>query len=236
MPPPPTEVGVGPYADKNSSRPARLTGGRSDTDFKEAQVAFWLLDSARTNPTVEDILIKTEKSDLIEAKAVLFDWLKRDNLWKIFEEIEQPLIPILEQASSRGILIDRGHFEKMSAEFSAELGELQKKIWKLSGAEFNINSPKQLSEVLFDKLGLKPSRIKKTAAGARSTAAAELEKLKGLHPVVDLLLDYRELEKLRSTYIDAIPPLLDRDNALHTTFVQTGTTTGPLDSSDPNLQ
>jgi DNA polymerase-1 len=102
--------------------------------------------------------------------------------------------------------------------------------------EFNVNSPKQLGEVLFDHLHLTAKNMKKTSGGARSTRESELEKLRDQHPIVPMLFDYRELSKLLSTYIDAIPPLLDQNDRLHTHFIPTGTTTGRMASQEPNLQ
>jgi len=126
--------------------------------------------------------------------------------------------------------------KRLSETYHAELSRLEKKIWELAGMEFNINSPKQLSEVLFDKLDLKGKNMKKTGGGARSTRESELEKLRDLHPVVPLIFEYRELAKLLSTYIDAIPPLLDKNDRLHTDFISSGSTTGRMASQNPNLQ
>jgi DNA polymerase-1 len=106
----------------------------------------------------------------------------------------------------------------------------------MAGSEFNLNSPKQLSEVLFDKMNLKVTGLKKTAGGARSTRESELEKLKGEHPIIEKILDYRELQKILSTYIDVIPKMVDKNNRLHTTLNQAGTTTGRMSSNNPNLQ
>jgi DNA polymerase-1 len=116
------------------------------------------------------------------------------------------------------------------------LSSLEKKIWKEAGAEFNINSPKQLGDILFDKLGLTGKNMKKTGGGARSTRESELEKLRHLHPIVPHIFEYRELAKLLGTYIDAIPPQLDKDDRLHTDFITAGSSTGRMASQDPNLQ
>jgi len=116
------------------------------------------------------------------------------------------------------------------------LNELEKKIWKLTGEEFNINSPKQLGEVLFVNLGLGGAKPKKTATGAYSTNVSQLLKLKGTHPVIDEIMEHREISKLLSTYIDALPKLADENNRLHTHFDSFGTATGRLSSQNPNLQ
>ena len=113
---------------------------------------------------------------------------------------------------------------------------MEKNIWKLAGQEFNINSPKQMGEVLFVKLGLGGTRPKKTATGAYSTNVSQLIKLKGTHPIIDEIMEYREISKLVSTYIDALPQLADEENRLHTHFDSFGTVTGRLSSQNPNLQ
>lgn len=156
---------------------------------------------------------------------------------KLFEEMEMPLLPVLYEMERKGILIDTDFLSEMSENFAARIEDLQKEIFKLAGEEFNVNSPAQLGKVLFEKLKISSKTIKKTAAGgALSTAAAELEKLRGAHPVVDLVFEYRELAKLKSTYIDALPGLIDKEGRVHTTFNQAVTATGRLSSSNPNLQ
>ena len=155
---------------------------------------------------------------------------------RVFREIELPLVPILRRAEKRGILVDPKFFEKIAREYHKELETLEKNIWKLAGKEFNINSPKQLGEIVFSELAIKSGRIKRTKTGNFSTNVNELEKLAGTHPIIDEILKYREYQKLLSTYIDAIPKLLDEKLRLHTTFVQTGTTTGRISSQNPNLQ
>jgi DNA polymerase-1 len=124
----------------------------------------------------------------------------------------------------------------LSTDYHRELNRLEKKIHEFAGMEFNINSPKQLGEVLFDKLLLTAKNLKKTSGGARSTRESELEKLRDSHPIVPLIFEYRELQKLLSTYIDAIPAFLDSTDRLHSHFVSAGTTTGRMASIDPNLQ
>jgi DNA polymerase-1 len=116
------------------------------------------------------------------------------------------------------------------------LNRLEKAIWKHAGEEFNINSPKVLADILFVKLGLAEKRQKKTAGGALSTKESELEKLREKHPIIGLILEYRELNKLLGTYIDAIPPQLDAKSRLHSTFIQAGAATGRMASNNPNLQ
>jgi DNA polymerase-1 len=137
-----------------------------------------------------------------------------------------------------GIALDRGYLYQMSAELNERMKIMEAQIYDSVGAPFNLNSPQQLSEALFNRLGLRPpDRTKKTATGFYSTSADVLESLKGAHPVVDRILEYRELSKLKSTYIDALPLQVNpQTGRVHTSFNQTGSVTGRIASSDPNLQ
>ncbi len=156
----------------------------------------------------------------------------------IFKDIEMPLVPVLMQMEREGIMLDAAFFHKFSAEMDVRLREIEDQVYKAVGYPFNLNSTQQLSKVLFETLRLEPpDRNKKTASGHFSTAAAVLDELSGQHPAVDLLLEYREFSKLKSTYLDALPLQINpRTGRVHTSFNQTGTTTGRLASSDPNLQ
>lgn len=203
---------------------------------QELKIAAWLLDSSLTNPTADEVKSLVKAKTLTEAEEQIKKELKQNKLDKVYQEIELPLIPIIAQAKERGILIDTGYLEKLSADYHQQANKLTKQIYKLAGGEFNLNSPKQLGEVLFDKLKLNVKGLKKTAGGARSTRESELNKLKGEHKIIDLILEYRELQKLLSTYIDTIPKLVDRERRLHSQLHQTGTVTGRMSSSDPNLQ
>lgn len=206
------------------------------TELEEAKLALWIVDSNITNPELEDILNFAETASFAEAKKIIFDELKKMKGEKIFEEIEKPLVPIVKKMERRGVLIDAAVFKKLRQTYSRKLGELESRIWEEAGTKFNIASPKQLGEVLFDKLNLSVKRQKKTSTGARSTQESELQKMKDAHPIVPLILEYRETSKLLSTYIEPIPKLLDKDSRLHARFVQTGTTTGRMSSINPNLQ
>lgn len=156
----------------------------------------------------------------------------------IFNEIEMPLVPVLMQMERAGIMLDVPFFKKFSSETETRLQALIDQVYKEVGYPFNLNSTQQLSKVLFETLRLEPpDRNKKTASGHFSTSAAVLDELSGKHPVVDLLLEYRELAKLKSTYLDALPLQINpRTGRVHTNFNQTGSVTGRLASSDPNLQ
>ncbi|MEK7581886.1 MAG: DNA polymerase [Patescibacteria group bacterium] len=210
-----------------------------ENDFTKAIISLWLIDSEKTNPSLDDILSYTREKSPEKAFNILEEEIKKKNLTGVLYEIELPIVPIIKKTESRGILVDVFHFKKLSVEYHKKLSALEKKIWELAGEEFNINSPKQMGVILFDKMHLladKGTRMKKTEGGARSTRLSELEKIKGAHPIVEEILHHRELQKLLSTYIDAIPPLLDDKNRLHSHFIQTGTTTGRFASTNPNLQ
>ena len=202
----------------------------------QAKVALWVLDSDKTIPDLEDILNYTDKKNIEEALKWLQEKLKENNLLGVYEKIELPLIPIIKEAETRGILIDAEYFDKLAVKYHKELDKLSRLIYETAGREFNINSPKQLGVILFDELNLSVKGLKKTAGGARSTRESELITLAGEHPIIDLILQQREIQKLLSTYIDVIPKLVDEHDRLHTKMHQNGTTTGRMSSSDPNLQ
>jgi len=163
--------------------------------------------------------------------------LKKKHLWPLFTELEMPLIPVLAAMEAAGVLLDTSYLEKISGELTTRLGELEAQIYKKAGRNFNINSTQQLSDVLFKTLGLPSKGLRRTKSGHFSTAADVLERLRGKHPVIDLILEHRTLAKLKSTYVDALPRLVNpRTGRLHTSYKQTGTTTGRLSSSNPNLQ
>ena len=153
----------------------------------------------------------------------------------VLDDIEWPILPVLARIEQRGMKLDIDYLDKMSQDFTERIQALEQDIYKEAGREFNINSPKQLQVVLFDELGLSSAGIKKTKSGY-STGASELDKLRSLHPIVDLISRYRELTKLKSTYIDALPKLVDENSRLHTTLTQTVAQTGRLSSLHPNLQ
>jgi len=154
--------------------------------------------------------------------------------WRLFTDVEMALIPVLAAMERQGILLDTELLNRMSLELGRELTQIEGDIYSSVGHRFNINSPQQLGNVLFQELKLPQSRRTKTGY---STDASVIESLKGTHPVVELILRYRQLGKLKSTYVDALLALADPETGrVHTTFNQTGTATGRLSSSDPNLQ
>ncbi len=162
--------------------------------------------------------------------------LEARGLWQVWETIEKPLIPVLSQMEKAGIRIDRDILGLMSKDFEAQLLVLTDEIYQLAGHPFNINSPQQLGVILFEELKL-PAPGKTAKTKSYSTAADVLEALALDHPIAKKVLDYRQLSKLKSTYIDALPLLIHEDTGrVHTTFNQTGAATGRLSSTDPNLQ
>lgn len=188
-----------------------------ETSFElSSDYAAWACKSVQElYPVLESRLIETEIS-------------------KLFYEVEMPLVEVLAAIESTGIKVDTDYLDLMNTEISQKIGILLEDIYKLAGEQFNVNSTKQLGVVLFDKLKL--PIIKKTKTGY-STDAEVLEKLAGYHPIVDKLLEYRMLTKLKSTYLDGLRPLISCESArIHTHFNQTVTATGRLSSSEPNLQ
>lgn len=151
-------------------------------------------------------------------------------------ELERRLFPVVRAMEERGIGIDKAYLQSLAKEIEKEISALEKTVYKEAGATFNINSPKQLSEILFEKLQLSVKKIKKTPGGVLSTASNELEKLKDLHPVVSHVLKYRELAKLLTTYLLPLPELADEKGRVHSRFDQLGAASGRLSSSRPNLQ
>ncbi|GAF85029.1 unnamed protein product, partial [marine sediment metagenome] len=172
--------------------------------------------------------------NILKLKDILEEKMEEKNLISLFRKIEMPLVKILGDMEINGIKLNIIFLKKMSQQVNTRLGELKKTIYNLSGTEFNINSPKQLSVVLFERLKLPV--IKKTKTGY-STNAGVLNILAPQHKVVSFIMEYRELEKLMNTYIDKLPFLVNsKTKRIHTSFHQTVTSTGRLSSSEPNLQ
>jgi DNA polymerase-1 len=212
-------------------------GALDQTAVKEAFVALSLIDSNITNPSLEDIFDFTETDDFAEAQRKLMAALADRGLTRLYEDIELPLIPVLGRMETRGVLLDVDYLKTLASQYRSELAVIEARVYEVAGKTFNINSPKQLGDVLFDDLGLgSGGRLKKTPTGARSTRESELTKLRGTHPIIDAIFDYRELSKLLSTYIESLPGLIGADGRLHTTYSQIGAATGRMSSNNPNLQ
>lgn len=212
----------------------------SEEQKKKLCIALWVLNSSLTNPSYEDVLKYTKSKRHEDVEKYLLSEIEKQGLNRVLKDIEWPLIPVVSKMEEDGILLDKKYLKKLSEDYHVELSRLEKEIWEMAGREFNIDSPKQLGVIVFDEMklgeGLGSLRLKKTASGARSTKESELEKLKGVHPVIDKILEYRELAKLLSTYIDPLPTLTDPKDRLHAIFLQAGTTTGRMSSQNPNLQ
>ncbi|PZA05690.1 DNA polymerase I [Meiothermus sp. PNK-Is4] len=161
-----------------------------------------------------------------------------ERLWWLYREVEQPLAAVLAQMECWGVALDAPYLQELSEELGKELSYLEAEIHRLAGRPFNVNSRDQLEAILYDELKLQAGGAgRKTSTGKRSTAASVLEEMRALHPIVGKILDYRELSKLKSTYLDPLPRLIHpKTGRLHTRFNQTATATGRLSSSDPNLQ
>ncbi len=205
-------------------------------EFKKAAIALFILDSDKTRATAQDIIERTKKETIKEALASLEAELAKIGLETVYRNIELPIVPLLEEAMGRGVYLDVPYLQKLGEKYHKKLAGHEKKIFALAGHEFNVNSPKQMGEVLFDELRLEVKGLKKTDGGARSTRESELIKLKDVHPIIGEILDYRELGKLLSTYVDVLPKLTDEHRRIHTRLNQTGAATGRMSSDSPNLQ
>ncbi len=167
----------------------------------------------------------------------LLPQLRERELERLFWDIEMPLVPVLIAMERHGVLLDLDFLKELSRTLTARLLEIEEEIYRLVGYRFNVNSTQQLSDVLFGTLGLPAAGLRKTKSGHYSTAASVLEKLRGRHPVVDLVLEQRQLQKLLSTYINSLPKMVNPETGrVHTDFNQTGAETGRLASNSPNLQ
>ncbi len=191
------------------------------------QAAFLLNPLTREEP---QLTIPEE-----EYQKQLIEFQKYPRLYNIYTDFDLPLIPILYKMEKKGMLIDRDYFSDLQTEYTTEVHKLEQKIYALAGKKFNLNSPIQLSKILFTDLSLPTKGIKKTTRGY-STGAKELDKLKDSHPIINKIIEYREVAKLLSTYIIPMPSLADTNDRIHTTFTQNVTATGRLSSKDPNLQ
>lgn len=188
--------------------------------------------------TPQDVyLYACEDADItLQLKNVLEKELKENDAQSLFYDIEMPLVPVLVNIERNGVLLDTEALKQSSAHFTAQMQQIEQDIYRLAGTEFNIASPKQVGEVLFDQLRI-VEKAKKTKTGQYVTSEEVLESLRHKHPVVEKILEHRGLKKLLGTYIDALPQLINpRTGRVHTSFNQTVTATGRLSSSNPNLQ
>jgi DNA polymerase-1 len=231
---------LGAYVDNPRARVLSLTGLAADLCGVHLDSEEELLGSGRGRRQIEDLTAAELAAyygrwvGLVEpVRAVLSKQLTGSGLLKLLDELELPLVPILAEMERVGILLDRDALVGISAEMQARIDALEGEVHDRAGHPFNLGSTQQLATVLYDELGLAAGR--KTKFG-RSTDADSLEALREEHPVVDLVLEWRQLTKLKSTYVDALPQLCDADGRVHTSFNQAVAATGRLSSADPNLQ
>ena len=197
----------------------------------------------KNQKTLREVSLETQTDYAAEDADVTFQLyevfspqLKKENLEELFHKVEMPLMKILAKMELAGISLDTDWLSRESVDLENDLRELEQKIFELSGEEFNMNSPKQLGEILFEKLKLDP-KAKKTKTGQYSTSEEVLQKLAYKHEIIQHILKYRAYQKLKSTYVDALPSEIEpKDNRVHTTFSQTTAATGRLSSLNPNLQ
>ncbi len=209
-------------------------------NYDDILVMAYVLDANRNIKSLKDlidtfgIVINSQSAAILHIEEQVLQLMKEKKLESLYFDIEKPLIKVLFDMEQAGFSVDRQKIEELSTKYKGELASLTQQIYDAAGMEFNINSPRQLAHVLFEELGL-DSKKAKTKTGY-STNVEVLQELQDSHPIISLLLRYRELEKLRSTYLDGMLPLIDEDGKIHTIFKQTVTATGRLSSTEPNLQ
>jgi len=209
--------------------------GLTENPMFDTEIAHYLLHPEMRH-YLDYLLSVYNCEDVVGLKQCLEEELKQEGLWSLFTDIEMPLMPVLAEMEEAGVQIDTEGLKETSRLFTEQMLALESEIHRLAGINFNISSPKQVGEVLFDTLKL-DSKAKKTRKGQYVTSEEVLEAVKGKHPIVGKILDYRGLKKLLSTYIDALPQLINPQTGhIHTSFNQTITATGRLSSSNPNLQ
>jgi DNA polymerase-1 len=225
----------------------QLLAGRAENLRDATQIYSYLLRPTTGNHNFADVVMRQwnsmlgggagERADYLQRLApVLREAAKQQELTRVYEDIDLPLAAVLADIERVGIGVDPRALAVMSESMEREVRRLEKDIWELAGTEFNVNSPSQLGEILFDKLHLAPA-VKRGRAKGRSTAVEILEELSEKHPLPAKVIEYREIAKLKSTYVDALPKLIHPETKrLHTSFSQTNAATGRLSSSDPNLQ
>ncbi len=202
-----------------------------------------LIGKGRQQKTMREVPVELVKEYAAEDADItlqlyekLLPLLKENGVEKLFYDIEMPLVPVLSRMEGNGVRIDTQNLQQISEEFGGEIRKIEEEIYTLAGTPFNIASPKQLGEVLFEKLKI-DEKAKKTKTGQYATGEEVLQKLLHKHPIIQKILDYRSFTKLKSTYLDALPALVNpKDGLIHTSYNQAVTATGRLSSNNPNLQ
>ncbi|MAQ76951.1 hypothetical protein CL684_00250 [Candidatus Campbellbacteria bacterium] len=207
-----------------------------ETEHKAA-LMLGLIDSDKTTASIDDVKEHTKEEDPQKALDALRQELNAEPaLQKVYEYIEKPLMKVVQHMQENGVMIDQDFFTALSKKYHTELAKLESSIHSMAGSEFNIKSPKQLSQALFEDIGLPTKGIKKSKSGSYSTNISMLEKLHDEHEIIQKIMEYRELDKLLGTYIDTIPQMVGEDGRLHAEFLQNGTVTGRFSSRNPNVQ
>jgi DNA polymerase-1 len=202
-----------------------------------------LIGKGRQQKTMREVpveLVKEYAAEDADITLQLYEklqpLLKENGVEKLFYEIEMPLVPVLSRMEANGVKIDTQNLQQISEEFGTEIHKIEEEIYNLAGTPFNIASPKQLGEILFERLKI-DEKAKKTKTGQYATGEEVLQKLLHKHPIIQKILDYRSFTKLKSTYLDALPALVNpKDGLIHTSYNQAVTATGRLSSNNPNLQ
>ena len=207
----------------------------TDLPMFDTEIAHYLLHPEMRHH-LDYLLSAYSCTDVVGLKNLFEQELRQEGLWQLFADIEMPLLPVLAEMEEAGVMIDTEGLKETSRLFTTQLMDLEREIHAMAGFDFNISSPKQVGEVLFDRMKL-DAKAKKTKKGQYVTSEEVLEALRGKHEIVGKILEYRGLKKLLSTYIDALPQLINPQTGhIHTSFNQTVTSTGRLSSSNPNLQ
>ncbi|HXN53794.1 MAG TPA: DNA polymerase I [Candidatus Acidoferrum sp.] len=225
----------------------QILAGNAANIQHATQIYSYLLRPTTANHNFADVVMRQFNAMLGGGPGERADYLHRlapalraqidaQELQSVYEKIDLPVATVLADIERNGVRVDPKALDAMSLAMEKEVRRLEKEIWEIAGTEFNVNSPTQLAEILFDKLNLLPP-VRRGRGRVRSTAADILEDLSAQHPLPAKIIEYREIAKLKSTYVDSLPKLINRETGrLHTSFSQTGTATGRLSSSDPNLQ
>jgi DNA polymerase-1 len=225
----------------------QILAGNTANILHATQIYSYLLRPTTANHNFADVVMRQFNAMLSGAPGERADYLHRlapvlraqidaQELQGVYETIDLPVAAVLAEMERAGIRVDPKALDAMSVAMEKEVRRLEREIWEMAGTEFNVNSPTQLAEILFDKLNLQPP-VRRGRGRVRSTAVDILEDLAAQHPLPAKIIEYREIAKLKSTYVDSLPKLINRETGrLHTSFSQTGTATGRLSSSDPNLQ
>jgi len=208
-------------------------------EYVDLGVAFWMLNPDEKEYSPEFLSKRYLHKDKATNKE-LYEYAKKKlgeyKLEKLFYEVEMPLVSVLADMELRGIKVNLKSLKSLGVELEKKLSILVRGVYKEAGETFNVNSPKQLGQILFQKLNISAQGVKKTRGGAVSTNIDTLLTIQDRHPIVKYILEYRELFKLQSTYVRPLQELADKSQRIHTTYVQTGTSTGRLSSQNPNLQ